>query len=292
MADSTTGTGGLIEINADGVHDITFSGGRVSANGAAGSNGGEIIFKGENITVSTSSAITLNGGSMDKGKAGSGGKLTFKGPVSGLGTLALSNGTIEVKGGASTGTATAGTPLEGGNGGAIIFQSFGTVSSGRAMDLSGGSSEGGPGGFGGTVDATTEIRKFTSSAGITLDGGKSTFSGGWGGPGGSVNVAVSGSVYAGTITFSGNKTISAVGGIGVAQGGDGGKIKIDATQNATSIFLSGSTMKVSGGTGGGAAAYPGKPGVVEAYTIDSSTPDPVITDPTVEPASAYIRRIQ
>ena len=99
-------------------------------------------------------------------------------------------------------------------------------------------------------------------------------------------------LYTGTITFSGAVTVSAVGGNGVAQGGDGGKIQIDATKNATSIFLSGSTMKVSGGTGGGAAAYPGKPGVVEAYTIDSSTPDPVITDPTVEPASAYIRRIQ
>jgi hypothetical protein len=99
-------------------------------------------------------------------------------------------------------------------------------------------------------------------------------------------------VYTGAITFSSGVAVSAVGGNGVAQGGDGGKVRIDATQNATSIFMSGSTMKVSGGTGGSAASYPGKTGVVEAYTIDSSTPDPVITDPTVEPPSAYIRRIQ
>jgi hypothetical protein len=299
IADGATSTyvnGGKIyfrSTNGSITESVTISDATLSANGysttggIAGGTGGAIIFdQPKSIEISTSSNMTVNGGSSSGGIAGAGGEITFDGDNSSPEDLYLSGGTLEARGGASTGTSSAGIPLEGGQGGTITIQEFVGVTLDRAVDLSGGNCEGGHAGLGGSLSAKSGIQKFTGTANVTLNGGTSTFTSGGGGTGGKMEVIlVPGTTSPDGITVSG--TLSSIGGAGNAYGGDGGTFYLDATQSDTTIVLTNAAFDVSGGSGG-TSGQVGSAGSVTAYT----DPPAVVQDPTtpVTPSGAYIKR--
>jgi hypothetical protein len=294
LADSTTGGGGQIKLrthNGGTTESITVAGGSISCNGGNGGKGGEITFEGsfsgdgaKSLSISTSSNLTANGGASASGIGGAGGIINIAGDTPTTSNISLSGGTLEARGGASTGTSSQGIPLEGGQGGSVTIQAFATATNDRAIDVSGGNCEGGHAGLGGTFTVSNG-QKFTNTAGVTLNGGTSTFASGGGGTGGKMEVIiVSGTTSPNGITISG--TVTADGGAGNAYGGDGGTVYLDATQSDTTIVLTNSTFNVRGGSGG-ISGQAGSAGSVTAYTDGGGA---ISGTPTVDPSSAYIKR--
>ena len=294
MANAGTGGGGTIKLrthNGSITESLTIASGSISCNGATGGGGGYIGIEGsittngaKTVSIDTDSNLTANGGASASGIGGAGGAINISGNGSATGDISLSGGTLEARGGASTGTSSVGIPLEGGQGGTVTIRSFASATNDRAIDVSGGNCEGGHAGLGGFFTGING-RKFTNTAGVTLNGGTSTFAGGGGGTGGKMEfILIPGTTSPDGITISG--TVTADGGAGNAYGGDGGTVYLDATQSDTTIVLTNSTFNVNGGSGG-ISGQAGSAGSVTAYTDGGGA---ISGTPTVNPSSAYIKR--
>jgi hypothetical protein len=289
-ASGRDGTGVLTlsgSISAEGGVDlqsdtrIDHTGGTITAMKAI-AGGPWVQYLAPTINLTGGSAVRANGkdATTSAGDGGNGGMILFSdaspGGVSFAVTLSGS-GTLEARGGKGVDT-NDGLPRVGGVGGSVVFgdanYQASRIDMGKAIDVSGGDSSGGPGGFGGGIFTVTGTGDVTITASLTLDGGDSTYDpGGFGGDAGILDLNLGGflNIVSGTLSFKG--------GNGVAAGGYGGNA--DLGSGGTRIdTASGVTIDVSGGDGN-----PGPDGGPGKVQFDAAT---VNDNATIQPANATV----
>ena len=231
------GGGGTVSLSSDGL--IFYNTGAIDVSGGSGTatdggDGGVITLSSGYQSFDNSGALTANGGASDSGNAGLAGSVVMIADE--VGSL-RNSGTISVKGGACTGSAS----CNGGGGGKIEMEVYaGDLLNSGDLDVSGtDGGNGGNGGKGGNIKLSNsdgdsnEVGDTAVPTGSIRVSGDVTASGGNGAVGGGggffvVELTIDQNPLGQEIALFGYTDIIMNGGavIGGGSGGDGGKLSI------------------------------------------------------------------